>query len=138
MSYHTVPALGLDGAVDDTFTSFTVIAPVPQFTLNTGVTSVHAVPSHFQNLLFVVSNHILPAYVALAAGTNGPDRIQFIAMSPLHNKLWLFIVFMLVPLTSVSCFPVAYQSYVETFPDVIPEFNAFNCACVNGVSLIVY
>lgn len=33
---------------------------------------------------------------------------------------------------------VAYQSYVVTFPDVIPEFRASSCACVNGVSLIVY
>lgn len=33
---------------------------------------------------------------------------------------------------------VAYPSYVVTFPDVIPEFRASSCACVNGVSLIVY
>jgi len=138
VSYHTIHSVGEDGAVDDTFTSFTVIAPVPQFTLNTGVTSVHAVPSHFQNLLFMVSNRILPAYVALAAGMNGPDRIPLIDMSQLPSIVSLFIVFILVQLTRVSCFPVAYQSYVEIFPAVIPEFNAFNCACVNGVSFTVY
>ncbi len=32
----------------------------------------------------------------------------------------------------------AYQSYVATLPEVIPEFIASSCACVNGVSLIVY
>lgn len=57
---------------------------------------------------------------------------------PLPNIEVLFIVFMLVPLTSVACLLVAYPSYVETFPAVIPEFRASSCACVNGVSLIVY
>ena len=112
-------------------------------------------------------------------------------MFPLQSSELLFIVLILVPLTSVSCFlytcasvatavhvfvaaavllgttglvpnvfvplivwfpdnfttslsfalfaiVVAYQSYVVTFPDVIPELRASSCACVNGVSLIVY
>ena len=53
------------------------------------------------------------------------------------NEL-LFMDFMLDWFTNLSCLLVAYQSYVETFPDVIPEFRASSCACVNGVSLIVY
>lgn len=32
----------------------------------------------------------------------------------------------------------AYPSYVVTLAAVIPEFKAFNCACVNGVSFTVY
>lgn len=98
----------------------------------------HSVQSHSKNTLFVVSNRILPAYVALAGGIIGHDRIQFIDMFQLHSKLWLFTVFILVQLTNASCLLVAYQSYVETFPAVIPEFNAFNCACVNAVSFTVY
>ena len=36
MSYHTVPAVGLDGALADTFMSFNVTDPVCPFTSVTG------------------------------------------------------------------------------------------------------
>ena len=62
----------------------------------------------------------------------------FVSIFPLPSIEVLFTVFMLVPLTSVSCLFVAYAAYVETFPAVIPEFRASSCACVNGVSFTVY
>lgn len=83
VSYHTIHSVGDDGAVADTFTSFSVMFQLPS------------------------------------------------------NEL-LFMDFMLDWFTNLSCLLVAYQSYVATFPAVIPEFNAFNCACVNAVSFTVY
>lgn len=136
VSYQRSPSVALAGAVADFITASICIFPLPSsdslFTvlILVPLTSVscflYTCASVATAVQLLVASAVLLGTTGLVLNVFVPPIVWF------PDNFTTSLSFALLEIV------VAYQSYVVTFPDVIPEFRASSCACVNGVSLIVY
>ena len=136
VSYHTIHSVGDDGAVADTLTSFSVRFQLPSnellfiFLILVQLTSLSCFLYTCASVATAVHVFVASAVLLGTTGLVPNVLVQLIVWFP--DNFTTSLSFALLAIV------VAYQSYVDTFPAVIPEFRASSCACVNGVSLIVY